>query len=334
MEQDFSLGELSVRFGLDLRGDPALRVRHVATLSQAVPGSLSFLANPRYRRTLGETRASAVVLSPKDAEGCPVAALITPNPYLAYARIALLMHPPPAAAPGVHPSAVVAGSARIHPSAAVGPLAVIEEEVEIAEGACVGPGCIVQRGAHIGSGTRLIARVNIYPGVRVGMRCTLHAGAVIGADGFGFASDSGAWVKVPQVGSVRLGDDVEIGANTTVDRGAIGDTVIEDGVKLDNLIQIGHNVVIGAHTAIAGCSGISGSTTLGKRCMIGGMVGFAGHLTVADDVVVTGHTMVSASIREAGVYSSGIPAAPTAAWRRVVAHLRRFGEKERRWRKP
>ena len=334
MQEDFSLGELSVRFGLALRGDPDVRVRQVATLSQATPGCLSFLANSRYRRNLGETRASAVVVAPRDLEGCPVAALVAANPYLAYARIALLMHPPAPVAPGIHPTAVVADSARIPPSAAVGPLAVIEDDVELGECVYVGPGCIVQRGARVGRDTRLMARVNLYPGVSIGARCTLHAGAVIGADGFGFALDSGAWVKVPQVGSVRLGDDVEIGANTTVDRGAIGDTVVEDGVKLDNQIQVGHNVFIGAHTAIAGCSGISGSTTLGKRCMIGGMVGFAGHLTIADDVVVTGHTMVSASIREAGTYSSGIPAAPTSAWRRVVAQLRRFGEKERRWRNP
>jgi UDP-3-O-[3-hydroxymyristoyl] glucosamine N-acyltransferase len=326
---EFSLGELAVRFGLELRGAPELKVTHVATLSQATEGSLSFLANSRYRRSLHTTRASAVVLAPDEAAGCPVAALITPNPYLIYARIASLFHPERVASPGIHPSAVVAGGARIAASAAVGPLAVIEEDAEIGEGVEVGPGCIVQRGARVGADTRLIARVNLYPGVRIGARCILHAGAVIGADGFGFASDRGTWVKVPQIGSVRVGDDVEIGANTTIDRGAIEDTVIGHGVKLDNQIQVGHNVVIGAHTAIAGCTGISGSTTLGQRCMIGGMVGFAGHLTIADDVVVTGCSLVSASIREAGSYSSGMPAVPTRAWRRMVAHLRRFGEKER-----
>jgi UDP-3-O-[3-hydroxymyristoyl] glucosamine N-acyltransferase len=236
-----------------------------------------------------------------------------------YARIASLFHPRAPAAPGVHPSAVVAGGARIAASAAVGPLAVIEEGVLLGEGAEVGPGCIVQRGAQVGPGTRLVARVNLYPGVQIGARCILHAGAVIGADGFGFASDGGTWVKVPQVGSVRIGDDVEIGANTTVDRGAIEDTVIEQGAKLDNQIQVGHNVTIGAHTAIAACTGISGST----------LVGFAGHLTIADDVVITGCSLVSASIREAGSYSSGMPTVPTRAWRRMVAHLRRFSDKER-----
>ena len=170
----------------------------------------------------------------------------------------------------------------------------------------------------------LVSRVNLYPGVSLGQRCILHAGAVVGADGFGFAPNSGTWTKVPQVGSVRIGDDVEIGANTTIDRGAIDDTVVEDGVKLDNQIQVGHNVLIGAHTAIAACTGISGSTVIGRRCMIGGMVGFAGHLTIADDVVVTGCSLVSASIKKAGSYSSGMPTVETRLWRRMVAHLRRL----------
>jgi UDP-3-O-[3-hydroxymyristoyl] glucosamine N-acyltransferase len=324
---EFSLGELAVRFGLELRGAPDIRITHVATLSQAAEGALSFLANSRYRRSLRTTRASAVVLTAEEAENCPAAALITPNPYLMYARIAWLFHPEEEEAPGIHPSAVVAGSARIAASAGVGPLAVIEEDAELGERVRIGPGCIVQRGARVGADTRLIARVNLYPRARIGERCIVHAGAVIGADGFGFASDRGAWVKVPQVGGVRIGDDVEIGANTTIDRGAIGDTVIEQGVKLDNQIQVGHNVTIGAHTAIAGCTGISGSTTLGKRCMVGGMVGFAGHLTIADDVVITGCSLVSASIKEAGSYSSGMPAVPTRVWRRMVAQLRRLGEK-------
>jgi UDP-3-O-[3-hydroxymyristoyl] glucosamine N-acyltransferase len=329
VQQDFSLGELSVRFGLELRGSPEVRISHVATLAEAREGSLSFLANSRYRRSLRETRASAVILEPAEAQACPVAALITPNPYLMYARIASLFHPEPGVEPGIHPSAVVADRARIAASAAVGPLAVIEADVDIGDRVQIGPGCIVQAGARIGADTRLIARVNLYAGVRIGERCVLHAGVVIGADGFGFASDRGTWVKVPQVGTVRIGDDVEIGANTTVDRGAIEDTVIEQGVKLDNQIQVGHNVTIGAHTAIAGCTGISGSTTLGKRCRIGGMVGFAGHLTIADDVVVTGCSLVSASIREAGSYSSGMPTVPTRQWRRMVASLRRLGERER-----
>jgi UDP-3-O-[3-hydroxymyristoyl] glucosamine N-acyltransferase len=324
VQPEFSLGELAVRFGLTLRGEPELTVRSVATLAHATSGTLSFLANSHYRRQLESTRATAVLLSADDEPHCPVAALIDPNPYLAYARIAALMHPEIPPVPGIHPSAVVDGGAQIPSSASIGPLTVIEEGAQIGERVFIGPGCIVQKGARIGSDSVLLSRVNLYPGVTLGERCILHAGAVVGADGFGFALNGGRWVKVPQVGSVRIGDDVEIGANTTIDRGAIDDTVVENGVKLDNQIQVGHNVIIGAHTAIAGCTGISGSTVIGQRCMIGGMVGFAGHLTIADDVVVTGCSLVSASIKKAGSYSSGMPTVETRLWRRMVAHLRRL----------
>jgi UDP-3-O-[3-hydroxymyristoyl] glucosamine N-acyltransferase len=321
---EFTLGELAVRFGLKLRGDPSLTVRGVATLSRAQAGSLSFLANSHYRRQLTSTGATAVILNAENEPECPAAALIDSNPYLAYARVATLMHPEASARPGTHPSAVVSADARVAPSASIGPLAVIEDEAEIGERVRIGPGCIVQRGAVVGEDTALVSGVNLYAGVVLGKRCILHAGCVIGADGFGFAPDRGAWVKVPQVGGVRIGDDVEIGAGTTIDRGAIDDTVVENGVKLDNQIQIGHNVIIGAHTVIAACSGVSGSTTIGQRCMIGGMVGFAGHLTIADDVVITGLTLVSASIKQAGSYSSGMPALESRLWRRLVARFRRL----------
>ncbi len=326
---DVSLGELAVRFGLELRGDPALRVSHVATLSRAGPGSLSFLANSRLRRNLAASQATAIVVDAADADACPAAALLTSNPHLAFARIATLLHPQSKAPPGIHASAVVSPAARVAASAAVGPLCVIAAGAEVGERAQLGAGCLVQEDVRIGADSELMPGVSLYARVQIGERCLLHSGAVIGADGFGFAADARTWVKVPQVGSVRIGDDVEIGANTTVDRGAIEDTVIGNGVKLDNQIQVGHNVVIGEHTAIAACTGISGSTTLGRRCMIGGMVGFAGHLTIADDVAVTGCSLVSASIRQAGSYSSGMPTVETRAWRRMVAHLRRFGQKER-----
>jgi UDP-3-O-[3-hydroxymyristoyl] glucosamine N-acyltransferase len=324
VREEFSLGELAVRFGLQLQGEPELRVSRIATLQHADEGALSFLTNSRYRKQLETTRATAVLVTPADAAACPVAALIDPNPYLAYARIATLIHPQSAAPPGIHPSAVVAAGARVAASASIGPLAVIEDGVEVGERAQVGPGCILQRACSVGADTRLTARVTLCPGVRVGRRCIVHPGAVLGADGFGFAAEGRTWVKVPQVGSVRIGDDVEIGANTTIDRGAIDDTVVEDGAKLDNQIQVGHNVSIGAHTAIAACTGISGSTKIGARCMIGGMVGFAGHLTIADDVVVTGCSLVSASIRSAGSYSSGMPTVESRTWRRMVANLRRM----------
>ena len=329
MQGSVSLGELAVRFGLTLQGDPNITVHRVATLSQAGAGALAFLANPHYKRQLQSTLASAVIVTPKDAEGCRVAALIDPNPYLAYAKICTFLHPDPPLAVGVHPSAVVSSDASVAPSASIGPLSVVEAGVVIGERVLVGPGCVVQRGARIGADTRLVAQVAVYHEVSIGQRCIFHAGAVIGADGFGFAPDRGSWVKVPQVGSVRIGDDVEVGASTTIDRGAIDDTVVENGVKLDNQIQVGHNVVIGAHTAIAACTGISGSTTIGQRCMIAGMVGFAGHLTIADDVVVTGCSLVSASIKEAGSYSSGMPTVESRRWRRMVAHLRRLADKER-----
>ena len=263
-----------------------------------------------------------------DAEHCPVSALISPNPHASFARIASLLHPVAHAPAGIHPSAVVSAEAEVAASASVGPFCVIEAGVLIGERVQLGAGCTVLAGARVGADSRLMPRVTLYGPVRIGERCLLHSGAVIGADGFGFAPDAGSWVKVPQVGGVHIGDDVEIGANTCVDRGAIEDTVIEEGAKLDNQIQVGHNVVIGAHTAIAACTGISGSTTLGKRCMIGGMVGFAGHLTIADDVYVTGCSLVSASIKRAGSYSSGMPTVESRLWRRMVAQLRRSGKKE------
>lgn len=329
MHADYSLGELAVRFGLELRGDPDLRVSHVATLSQAGPGSLSFLANSRSRKHLSASHATAIVVKAADADACPSAALIGQNPHLSFAHIATLLYPEVRSPTGVHLSAVVSVGARIAASASIGALCVIEADVEIGERVQIGAGCTLLAGVRIGADSRLMPRVTVHEGVHVGQRCWLYSGAVIGADGFGFAPNAGTWVKVPQVGSVRIGDDVEVGANTTIDRGAIDDTVIGDGVKLDNQIQIGHNVVIGAHTAIAACTGISGSTIIGQRCLIGGMVGIAGHLTIADDVVITGRSLVSASIRNAGSYSSGMPTVETRAWRRMVAHLRRFGEKER-----
>jgi UDP-3-O-[3-hydroxymyristoyl] glucosamine N-acyltransferase len=214
--------------------------------------------------------------------------------------------------------------------ASIGPQAVVEEDVVVGSRALVGPGCVVMRGARLGPDSRLVARVTLYPGVTLGSRCTVHAGAVIGADGFGFAPDRDGYVRVPQVGGGRIGDDVDIGANTTIDRGAIEDTVVEDGVKLDNLVQVGHNVRIGAHTVIAGCAGISGSTIIGKRCMIGGASGTVGHIELGDDVLVTGMTMVTNSIKGPGMYSAGMPAMPAAEWRKTVARLRRLSVLERR----
>jgi len=317
-----SLGQLATRFGLVLRGDPDVIVDRVATLSGAGPGAVSFLANAKYRQTLASTQASAVVLEADDLEGCPSAALISKYPYADYARIAACLYPTPTAEPGIHPSAVIDASAQVAATAAIGPQVVIGAGVLIGERVQIGAGCVLEDGVSVGADTRLAPRVTVYRQVRIGARCVLQAGCVLGADGFGIAKDAGAWIKVPQVGTVVVGDDVEIGANTTIDRGAIEDTVIEDDVRLDNQIQVGHNVRIGAHTAIAACVGISGSTTIGKHCMIAGAVGIAGHLEITDHVVVLGLSMVSRSLTQPGVYASGMPVSDAAEWRRIVARLR------------
>ena len=327
------LAELAVRFGCELRGDPEIEIRRVAPLAAAGPDAISFLAQSRLRAQLRDTRAGAVIVDAAGAADCPVPALVIDNPHACFARVAALLHPEPARPPGRHATAVVAADARIDPSVHVGAHCVIGAGVQVGPRCVLGPGCILEDRVVLGSDVHLVARVTLCRDVRLGDRCVVQPGAVIGADGFGYAAERGQWLKVPQVGSVRVGADVEIGANTTVDRGAIGDTVIEDGVKLDNQIQIGHNVVIGAHTAMAACVGVSGSTRIGQRCQIGGAVGIVGHLTICDDVAVTGYTMVASSIDEPGIYSSGLPAMPANEWRRVVGRLRRLDEMARRVRK-
>lgn len=324
------LGELAVRFGCELRGDPDLRIERVASLEKAEPGTLSFLAHPHFRRFLAGTRAGAVVIAPELAGECPVAALISDNPYALYAQIAARLHPPPVAEPGVHPSAVIAADAAIAASAHVGPGAVIGSGTRLGERVFVGPGCVIGPDCTVGDDTRLIASVTLCDAVTLGARGIYHPGVVVGADGFGIARAGEAWIKVPQLGAVRIGDDVEVGANTTIDRGALDDTVIEDGVKLDNQIQVAHNVRIGAHTVIAGCTGIAGSTLIGSRCMIGGQVGFVGHLSIADDVVITGRSMVTGSIDRPGTYSGGLPLDEAIRWRRNSARFRQLDELARR----
>jgi UDP-3-O-[3-hydroxymyristoyl] glucosamine N-acyltransferase len=325
MTHGLRLGDLAVRHGCELRGDPEARVARVATLRGAGPGTLAFLANPAYRSQLPETRATAVVLTPEAADGCPCAALLTADPYAAFARMAAELHPEPAVVPGVSPTATLGTGCSIPASARVGPGAVLGDGVRLGEGVEVGPHCVIGAGVSIGDHTRLVARVTLYPGVVLGRRCLLHAGVVLGADGFGFARErDGRYTKVPQLGGVRVGDDVEIGANTTVDRGALDDTVISDGVKLDNQIQVGHNVVIGPHTVVAAQAGIAGSTTIGARCVIGGQVGIAGHISIADGVVVGGGASVTGTLRRPGIYGGGpTPADDLPRWRRNMA---RFGQ--------
>jgi UDP-3-O-[3-hydroxymyristoyl] glucosamine N-acyltransferase len=319
-----TLGEIAVRYGLELAGDPGQSVDGVAPLAGASPGKLSFCTGTRYRKQLAATRATAVVLPRALAGDCPVAALISPRPYASYARIASALHPAPevragrAAGAQVDASASVAGSAWIGPNAVVGPGAVIGERCSI------GANCVIEAGVRLGDDCRLQPGVTVCHDVTIGARCVLKPGAVVGSDGFGHAPDADGYVKVPHLGSVRVGDDVEIGANTTVDRGTIEDTVISDGVKLDNQVQVGHNCRIGAHTVVAGCVGISGSSIIGSRCMIGGAVGIAGHLEIGDDVIVTGYSLVTRSLPGPGTYSSGMPAIEAAKWRRAVARLHRL----------
>ena len=322
-----SLGELAVRFGCKLKGDPDARVNHVAKLEAATPDAVSFLANPKYRAYLATTRAGVVVLDEASAADCSVPVLVTKAPYLVYARIASVLHPPPNLPPGVHVSAVVDAAADVHPTAHIAANVVIGAGCRIAAHVAIGPGCVLGMNVIIAQDTRLMANVTLCDGTVLGERCIVNPHAVIGSEGFGFAPDQvGGWVKVPQVGSVRIGNDVEIGACTTIDRGAIGDTVIEDGVKLDNQIQIAHNVHIGAHTAMAACVGISGSTVIGRHCMIAGQVGIAGHLNICDNVVITGKSMVSASINKPGVYSGSLHAEEAGKFRRNAARFARLDD--------
>ncbi|HZO24148.1 MAG TPA: UDP-3-O-(3-hydroxymyristoyl)glucosamine N-acyltransferase [Steroidobacteraceae bacterium] len=325
-----TLGELAVRFGCELRGNPDMRVERVGTLVNADDLCVAFLAEDRNRRELAATRAAVVVLGAAVAQFCPTAALICDNPRATFARIAALLYPDAPAKPGIHPSATVAPDARVDSSAHVGPHAVIGDRAVIGSHVFVGAHSVLENDVVLEEYVRLVAKVTLCRGVRVGARTLIQPGAVIGADGFGFAPDRGRWLKVPQVGSVSIGPDVEIGANTTIDRGAIEDTVIEEGAKLDNLIQIGHNVRVGAHTVIAGCTGISGSTIIGRRCIIGGAVGIAGHLTICDGVTITGFAMVSRSLTSPGVYSSGIPIEESKVWRRQVARYRKLETYEKR----
>ncbi len=318
-----SLGKLAGQLGVELVGDASCNITAVATLQTAGPGQISFLANSRYRRYMASTQASAVILRPEDSDACPVNALVSSNPYLTYARAATLLNPQPRQTAGIHPSAVVEPAAEIDPTAAIAANCYIAADACIGPGVQIGPGCAIGQGVSIGADSRLAANVSIADDVQIGQRALIHSGTVIGSDGFGFAPDQGEWFKVPQLGSVIIGDDVEIGANTTIDRGALEDTVIEEGVKLDNQIQIAHNVRIGAHTAIAGATGIAGSTTIGKRCQIGGGVVVVGHLMVADDVHITAMSLVTGNINQSGLYSSGTQLAGNKEWRKNAV---RFGQ--------
>jgi UDP-3-O-[3-hydroxymyristoyl] glucosamine N-acyltransferase len=323
---NFRLGELADLVGAQLHGDAESEVSRVGTLQDAQTGSISFLTNSKYRKYLKTTSATAVILGEQFLEECPVAALVCTNPHLAYARISTHMQPRPESKTGQHQTALVSDSAAVDLSAWIGPGAIIEDGVDIGPDVYVGPGCVVANGVTVGAGSKLIANVTLCHEVAIGKRVLIHPGAVIGSDGFGLANDEGVWVKVPQLGSVKIGDDVEIGANTTIDRGALRDTVISNGVKLDNQIQIAHNVEIGENTAIAACSGIAGSTRIGKNSTLGGGVSIVGHLEFADDVHFSAQTLVTRSFREPGYYSGNLPAMPNKEWRKTIAYTRHLDE--------
>jgi UDP-3-O-[3-hydroxymyristoyl] glucosamine N-acyltransferase len=325
---EISAGELVSRLGGELVGDGGVRLRRIAPLDGAAPDAISFLSNPRLRPQLAGTQAGCVVVAPalRDEVRARPAAILTDDPYLYYARLTQLwvqhLRPPPA--PGVHPSAVVEPGAQVHPRAAVAAHAQVGRGAVVAAGAVVGPQCLVGAGAQIGEHTRLGARVTLADGCRIGARGRVQPGAVIGADGFGFAPTHGRWEKIEQLGAVRIGDDVEIGANTCIDRGALGDTVIGDGVKLDNLIQIGHNVTIGAHTAMAAFVGVAGSTHIGKHCTFGGQVGIVGHIRIVDQVHVGAGAKVLQSILTPGRYGGAFPVDAAGTWEKNAVLVRQI----------
>ncbi|RMG33686.1 MAG: UDP-3-O-(3-hydroxymyristoyl)glucosamine N-acyltransferase [Gammaproteobacteria bacterium] len=325
-----SLERLAELTGAELRGDPACQVVQVASLDEAQPGQLAFLASKRFVPYLESTRASAVILSADYAPRCPTNALVSDNPQLAYALAAAALNERPRAPAGIHETAVVDPSAEIAASASVGAHCVIGADCVIGENVEIGPNCVVDDACEIGADSRLVASVTLCKGTRLGRRCLIHPGAVLGADGFGLANDRGRWVKIPQLGRVILGDDVEVGACTTIDRGALKDTVLHDGVKLDNQIQVAHNVEIGENTAMAAHVGISGSTRIGSGCTVAGAAGIAGHLELADGVHVSGLTAVSRSLRKPGVYTSTVPAMPHDQWGRNFARLRQLDDLFRR----
>lgn len=321
------LTTLATQIGAQLQGATAeVAVWGVATLRRASQNEVSFFTSHLYRDELAKTQAAAVILASKNQRYCKVPVLVMDNPYLGYARAATLFSPPVTLPTGIHPHAWVSPKANLDPTVSVCAHAVVDAHVTLGRDVSIGPGCVLEKGVKVGDQSRLVAKVTVCSGTRIGQRVLIHPGAVIGADGFGFANDQGKWVKVPQLGGVIIGDDVEIGANTTIDKGALEDTIISNGVKLDNQIQIGHNVQIGEHTAIAGCVGIAGSTRIGRHCMIAGGVGIVGHIEIVDQVHVTGGSIVLQSILEAGVYSSGTPLQLSQHWRRNYHRFKHFDE--------
>lgn len=310
-KRQYKLRELIEGLNVSIKGDPDCLISGVCTINQSRPQHITFLTNSLYKKYLPSTQASAVILTQDDADECPVTAVISRNPYYDYAKMASFFADCLPYTAGIHPTVVMGEGCQIAPSVRIGANCVIGHQVKIGANVVIEAGSTIGDFSEIGDNTRLDARVSIYHKVKIGQNTRIASGVVIGSDGFGFANQNGSWHKVPQLGGVEIGNNVDIGANTTIDRGAIENTVIEDGVILDNLIQVAHNVRIGANTIVAGCVAIAGSTEIGKNCMVGGATCFAGHLSVCDHTIITGMTAVTKSISEPGIYSSGIVGAVT-----------------------
>ncbi|RXS44233.1 UDP-3-O-(3-hydroxymyristoyl)glucosamine N-acyltransferase [Idiomarina sp. 29L] len=323
---EYTLQQLADHVGGEVRGNSQLPILRVATLQSASSDAIAFLANSRYKKQLETTQAGAVLVSPKDDNDTVDNAIIVNNPYAAFAHIAQLLDTTPKPAEGIAKTAVIAESAHIGKNVSIGEYAVIEEGVHVGDNTCIGPHCYVGRETTIGSDCTLWSGVKIYHQCVIGNNCLFHSGAVVGADGFGWAPEDGKWVKIPQLGRVVIKDNVDIGASTTIDRGALDDTVISSGCIIDNQCQIAHNVFIDEDTAIAGCTVLAGSCHIGKRCMIGGASAINGHISICDDVQIMGFAMVIKEITEPGVYASGIPAANHREWRRNGARFRQLDD--------
>ncbi len=325
MLKQFTLAQLADVLAATYQGDASHQVVGIAPIESASQDQLAFLDNPKYKKHLETTKAGVVILSQELAQFCQSNALIVDNPYFAYATVAKLFQREKQFSTGAHPTAVIGQGCTISETASIGPHVVV-----IGENAVVEAGCVVGDLCRLGDQVHLYPRVTLYDGTHVGARSIIHAGAVLGSDGFGFAKHQGQWKKVPQLGHVIIGEDVEIGANTTIDCGALGDTVIHNDVKLDNQVQIAHNVEIGEHTAVAGCTGIAGSAKIGRDCLIGGAVGIGGHLSVCDNVAITAQSGVSKSIKEPGVYSSTLPVQKDKKWKRTLARLNQLDKTHER----
>lgn len=317
-----TLGQIAEKLNAELKGDPSIEITKVANLSSAQPGEISFLTDPKYKDALVTTKASAVIVRQSELEHCNVAAIVMQDPYVGFALVAQLLDTTPLPAEnGIHSSAIVASDAILGEGVSVGANAVIESGAIIGAHSVIGSGCFIGKNAKIGNRTKLWANCSVYHEVQIGDDCLLQAGAVIGSDGFGYANDKGKWIKIPQLGTVIIGNRVEIGANTCIDRGAVDNTIIEDNVIIDNLCQIAHNVHIGTGTAMAGAAVVAGSVNIGRYCIIGGRSVFNGHIDICDGTTITGATSVMRSIKKPGVYSSGVPDMPNSKWRKVMACL-------------